>query len=232
MNNIDPLEIEKFNQIAQHWWDLSGDFAPLHQMNPTRVNYIAELAQPLFDKKILDVGCGGGILAEALAKQGAHVTAIDAAPDSIKVAQLHAKSEQLDINYQHTSVEPFAEQYQAQFDVVTCLEMLEHVPDPASVIEACCKLVKPGGYLFCSTLNRSVKGYLLGIVAAEYLLNIVPKGTHDYKKFLRPSELINMIELQGLKVSRVNGIHFNPLLKSFKINSDPGVNYILCAQKI
>ncbi|MCU4674486.1 bifunctional 2-polyprenyl-6-hydroxyphenol methylase/3-demethylubiquinol 3-O-methyltransferase UbiG [Catenovulum sp. 2E275] len=232
MSNIDQTEVDKFNQIAHLWWDLNGEFAPLHLMNPTRVNYIAEHAGGLFGKQVLDVGCGGGILSEALAKQGAQVTGLDAAPDSIDVAKLHAKADGLHIDYLHTTIEPYAQTHPAQFDIVTCLEMLEHVPDPKSVIQACCELVKPGGYLFASTLNRSAKGYLLGIVAAEYLLNIVPKGTHDFNKFLRPSELINMIEACGLKVTKLNGIHFNPLTKSFKVNSDPGVNYILCAQKI
>jgi len=232
VTNIDQTEVDKFNQIAHLWWDKAGDFAPLHLMNPTRVNYIAEHANGLFDKAVLDVGCGGGILSEALCKQNAKVTGIDAAPDSIEVAKLHAKESGLAIDYRHITVEPFAQQASQQFDIVTCLEMLEHVPDPESVIQSCCELVKPGGFLFASTLNRSIKGYLLGIVAAEYLLNIVPKGTHDYEKFLRPSELVRLIEKYGLKVTKLNGIHFNPLTKSFKVNSDPGVNYILCAQKL
>lgn len=232
MTNIDQSEVDKFNNSAGYWWDLNGEFEPLHLMNPTRVDFIQNHTNGVANKSVLDIGCGGGILSEALANAGANVTGVDAAPQSIQVAQLHAKTENLNINYINSTIEPYAAETDEQFDVVTCLEMLEHVPDPASVITAACELVKPNGFLFASTLNRNLKSLALGVIAAEYILNIVPKGTHDYQKFIRPSELIGMIEANGFKVKVIQGIHYNPINKSFKMNSDVSVNYILCAQKI
>lgn len=230
-NNIDYEEVAKFDDIAETWWDLDGDFAPLHRINPTRLDYIGSQCNGLFDKTALDVGCGGGILAESMAKEGALVSGIDAAENAIQVARLHAKSEQVAVDYIHTTAEPFAQSHAQQFEIVTCMEMLEHVPDPESVVAACCSLVQPGGKLFMSTLNRNLRAYLLGVVAAEYLLNLVPKGTHDHNKFIRPSELITMIERQGLIVRDIKGLHYNPLSQSAWLNQKPDVNYLLMAEK-
>ncbi|EWH08891.1 bifunctional 3-demethylubiquinone-9 3-methyltransferase/ 2-octaprenyl-6-hydroxy phenol methylase [Catenovulum agarivorans DS-2] len=232
MSNIDPTEIEKFNAIAARWWDLSGEFSPLHKMNPYRIKYIEDNVGGLFDKTVLDVGSGGGILAEALAQRGATVTGLEPAPQSVEVAIEHAQQSQLDIDYHQGVIEDFAIDRAETFDIVTCLEMLEHVPDPASILTAAISTLKPGGYLFVSTLNRSLRGYLLGILAAEYLLNIVPKGTHEHNKFLKPSEVIGMIEQNDCKVQKANGIHFNPITQNFSINNDLAVNYILCAKKL
>ncbi len=229
--NSDPTEVAKFNDIAHNWWDTEQEFAPLHHINPCRLDFIQQQSEGLFDKSVLDVGCGGGILSFSMAKQGAKVTGIDAAPEAIKVAQLHAKVEKMDINFINTLAEPFTQENNADFDVVTCMEMLEHVPDPESVIKACCALVKPGGKLFVSTLNKTLRSYLLGIVTAENILNIVPKGTHQHDKFIKPSSLIRMIENNGLKVKKAVGMHYNPLTKSAKLNNDLAVNYILYAEK-
>ena len=232
MSNIDPTEIEKFNAIADKWWDLDGEFAPLHKMNPYRVQYIEDCASGLFGKNILDVGSGGGILAEALAQRGGQVTGLEPAPQSVEVAMHHAQESALSINYHQGLIEDFAPEHFETFDIVTSLEMLEHVPDPASILQAAISTLKPGGYLFVSTLNRTLRSYLLGIVAAEYVLNLVPKGTHEHDKFLKPSEVIGMIEQYNCKVKNANGIHFNPLTQKFSINNDLAVNYILCAQKL
>ncbi|WP_111978145.1 bifunctional 2-polyprenyl-6-hydroxyphenol methylase/3-demethylubiquinol 3-O-methyltransferase UbiG [Algibacillus agarilyticus] len=230
-DNIDLQEVAKFDEIAHNWWDKDQEFAPLHRINPCRLHYIQTHTNGLFNKNVVDIGCGGGILASSMAQQGAVVTGIDAAEQAIKVAKLHAKSENLSINYQYTTAEPFAIEHSEMFDVVTCMEMLEHVPDPASVVAAACKLVKPGGYLFCSTLNKTLRSYLLGIVAAEQILNLVPKGTHEHDKFIRPSALIKMIEQNGLKVQDAKGLHYNPITKSASLNNDLAVNYLLFARK-
>ena len=234
--NVNEEEINKFEQIASQWWDLTGDFKPLHQVNPLRVQFIcqhiAEQKQELFAKKIIDVGCGGGILTESLAKLGASVTGIDMGTEPLNVAKLHALESSLTINYEKITAEEKAQQCEGTFDMVTCMEMLEHVPDPASIIHACAKLVKPGGLVFFSTLNKTVKSYLLAILAAEKVLKLVPDGTHDHDKFIKPSQLIAWAEENQLKCIDASGIHYNPITENHKLASDLDVNYILCCQKI
>jgi len=229
--NVSPQEIEKFDQVASQWWDLQGDFKPLHQINPLRVQFINQHVGDLFSKEILDVGCGGGILAESLAKLGATVTGIDMAPEPLNVAKLHALEAQVNVNYEKITAEDKAIQCPAQFDVVTCMEMLEHVPDPSSIVNACSALVKPGGYVFFSTLNKTMKSYLLAIVAAEKVFKVVPNGTHDHDKFIRPSQLINWAEVVDLKCIDATGIHYNPITEIHKLTPSMEVNYLLCCQK-
>lgn len=228
--NVDQHELAKFESIADKWWDLSGEFKPLHEINPLRLDYINQRA-PLAGKKVLDVGCGGGILAEGLAQLGADVTGIDMAAANLEVADEHAKASKLDIEYKKIAVEELAAQSPGSFDVVTCLEMLEHVPDPASVIEACSQLVKPGGHVFFSTLNRNPKSYLLAIVGAEYVLNLVPRGTHEYMRFIKPSELGNWARHCDLNVQDVSGLTYNPLTHTYKVGDDVAVNYFMHTQK-
>lgn len=231
--NVDPAEIQKFEEIASQWWDLNGQFKPLHQINPLRLNYIIEKSQGIFGKKTLDVGCGGGILAESMAREGAEVTGLDMGTEPLTVARIHAKENQIELNYIQSTVEEHAALYPEQYDVVTCMEMLEHVPDPASVIRACAALVKPGGHVFFSTLNRNIKSWLLAIVGAEYLFNIVPKGTHDHKKFIKPSELLRMVEPTPLNERHITGIHYNPVLDNFCLSQkNVDVNYIVHTQKL
>ncbi|WP_100641276.1 bifunctional 2-polyprenyl-6-hydroxyphenol methylase/3-demethylubiquinol 3-O-methyltransferase UbiG [Alteromonas facilis] len=226
--NVDEQEIKKFSDIASRWWDLEGEFKPLHQINPLRVNWIAQQTNGLFGLNICDVGCGGGILSESMAKLGAQVTGIDMSSDALEVAKLHGLESQVSVQYFHSTAEDFATQQAQQFDVVTCLEMLEHVPDPASVVRACAKLVKPGGHVFFSTLNRNLKSYLMAIVGAEYVLNLVPKGTHEHSKFIKPAELMNMIDDTQLQPSAATGLHFNPLLQQYFLSDkNLDVNYIL-----
>lgn len=232
MNNVDQKEIEKFAALASRWWDPDGEFRPLHLINPLRVKYIEAQIQGAFGKQVLDVGCGGGLLAEALAKSGANVTAIDMAEASLEVARLHGLESGVGVNYQLASAEQFAAQNQQQFDVVTCLEMLEHVPDPLAVIKACADLVKPGGKLVFSTLNRNPKSYLLAILGAEYVLNWVPKGTHEYKRFIRPSELMRMCDAANLLVRHACGLHFHPIKRQFYLSEDNiDVNYLVTCEK-
>jgi 2-polyprenyl-6-hydroxyphenyl methylase/3-demethylubiquinone-9 3-methyltransferase len=226
MTNVDPAELAKFESIAARWWDKESEFKPLHDINPLRTNFIDEHAQ-LAGKKVLDVGCGGGILSEAMTHRGANVTAIDMGPANITTAKLHALESGLTIDYQVIPVEQLAEQQPETFDVVTCLEMLEHVPDPVSIVNACHKLCKPGGQVIFSTLNRNAKSFLLGIVGAEYVLNMVPKGTHDYKKFIRPSELANWSRQAGLTIGTMAGMTYNPITKTFKMGRDTDVNYFM-----
>lgn len=230
--NVNLDEIAKFEKVAHQWWDLNGDFKPLHQINPLRCQFIIQHTNELFDKTIIDVGCGGGILAESLAKLGANVTGIDMGEEPLNVAKLHALESNVTLNYEKITAEEKAQACPAQFDIVTCMEMLEHVPDPQSVVQACAKLVKPGGYVFFSTLNKTIKSYLMAIVAAEKLLKLVPNGTHDHDKFIKPSQLIGWAEHAQLKCIDATGIHYNPLTENHKLAPGLDVNYILCCQKL
>ncbi|GAB59207.1 bifunctional 2-polyprenyl-6-hydroxyphenol methylase/3-demethylubiquinol 3-O-methyltransferase UbiG [Rheinheimera nanhaiensis] len=229
--NVDNREIAKFNDIASRWWDPDGEFKPLHLLNPVRLSYISDELQGLFGKTVIDIGCGGGILAESMARSGAVVTGLDMASDSLEVARLHALESGVTVNYQQATAEDYAQQHSGQFDVVTCMEMLEHVPAPMSVIQACADLAKPGATLFFSTLNKTAKAYLLAIIGAEHVLKLVPKGTHEFSKFIRPSELMRFIEQAGLELVDATGLHFNPLKNSFKTGPGLDVNYIVVARK-
>ena len=230
MKNVDDLEIRKFEALASRWWDPNSEFKPLHDINPLRVNYISQHIN-LAEKRVLDIGCGGGILAEALAHHGATVTAIDKAEASLSVAKLHLLESQLDISYLDSTAEEFAETQPAQFDVVTCLEMLEHVPDPSSVVAACQRLVKPGGLVFFSTINRNPKSYLFAIIGAEYLLNLLPRGTHDYAKLIKPSELAAWSRQAHLTLKDQIGMGYNPLTKKYFLQNSLDVNYLACYEK-
>tara|TARA_B100001105_G_C22394330_1_gene445964 strand:- start:165 stop:902 length:738 start_codon:yes stop_codon:yes gene_type:complete len=225
MENVDELEIKKFEALASRWWDPNSEFKPLHDINPLRVNYISRRIN-LAGKQVLDIGCGGGILAEAMAHHGARVTAIDMADASLAVARLHRLESKLDIDYQKVSAEKFAERHPQQFDVVTCLEMLEHVPLPASVVDACYRLLKPGGVVFFSTINRNPKSYLFAILGAEYLLKLLPRGTHDYSKFIKPSELALWCRSCGLQLQGQVGMLYNPLSKKYSLQANLDVNYL------
>jgi 2-polyprenyl-6-hydroxyphenyl methylase/3-demethylubiquinone-9 3-methyltransferase len=229
--NVDPNEIRKFEELASRWWDKNSEFKPLHDINPLRANWIDNIA-PVAEKKVLDVGCGGGILSESLAQRGAEVTGIDMGDAPLGVAKLHQLESGLSINYQKSTAEDFAKNHENTFDVVTCLEMLEHVPDPSSVINACAKMVKPGGAVFFSTINRNPKAFLLAIVGAEYVLRMLPRGTHEYGKFIRPSELANWSREASLQVNQMTGLLYNPLTKTYKLSpSDVDVNYMISTQK-
>lgn len=228
--NVDPVELQKFATLAHRWWDPASEFKPLHEINPLRLDYIDRIAS-LSGKAVLDVGCGGGILSEAMAGRGAQVTGIDLGEKALKVAQLHKLESGAAVDYRLVSVEELAEEQPESFDVVTCMEMLEHVPDPSAIVGACTRLVKPGGQVFFSTLNRNPKSYLLAVIGAEYVLNMLPKGTHDYRKFIKPSELSAWCRQVGLDVAGMTGMTYNPLSKRYWLNSDVSVNYILHATK-
>jgi 2-polyprenyl-6-hydroxyphenyl methylase/3-demethylubiquinone-9 3-methyltransferase len=229
--NVDHSEIQKFSELASRWWDLGGEFKPLHQINPLRVNYIQQHCGGLSTKKVLDVGCGGGILAESMAFYGAQVTGIDMGEAPLEIARLHGLESGLTVDYQQTTAEEFADKCAAQFDVVTCMEMLEHVPDPSSVVRACYRLVKPGGHVFFSTLNRNIKSYLMAIVGAEYVMGLVPRGTHQHDKFIKPSELISWIDDTQLVVQRMIGLHMDPINQAYYLsNQNVDVNYMIHCQ--
>lgn len=230
--NVNQAEIEKFEKVASQWWDMSGDFKPLHQINPLRRQFIIQHIGEIFNKKIIDVGCGGGILAESLAKLGAEVSGIDMGEEPLNVAKLHALESKVKVNYYKTTAEENAQQYPAHYDVVTCMEMLEHVPDPSSIVKACSQMVKPGGYVFFSTLNKTIKSYLLAILAAEKVLKLVPDGTHDHEHFIKPSALIGWAAENDLKCIDTAGIHYNPVTENHKLTANLDVNYILCCQKL
>ncbi|MGY4876714.1 bifunctional 2-polyprenyl-6-hydroxyphenol methylase/3-demethylubiquinol 3-O-methyltransferase UbiG [Vreelandella aquamarina] len=229
--NVDEAEVAKFEALASRWWDKSGEFKPLHEINPLRLDFIDARAG-LAGKRVLDVGCGGGILSESMAHRGANVTGLDMGEAPLNVARLHAEESGLDISYQQCAVEDFAQQHPGEFDVVTCMEMLEHVPDPASVVAACSKLVRPGGHVFFSTLNRTPKAYAFAIVGAEYLLHLLPRGTHQHAKFIRPSEMAAWCRANQLDVGEQTGLTYNPLLKRYRLDPhDVSVNYMMhCRQ--
>lgn len=228
--NVDLHEIRKFEEVAHRWWDRESEFKPLHDINPLRLNYIDEHAA-LKGKTVVDVGCGGGILAESMAMRGATVTGIDLGETPLSVARLHALDSGIKVTYRKISAEDLAHEMPEQFDVVTCMEMLEHVPDPGSVIKACATLVKPGGKVFFSTLNRNAKAFLLAIVGAEYVLNMLPKGTHEYAKFIRPSELEAWAYDAGLDLQQTIGMTYNPLFQSYRLGRDIDINYIMYFKK-
>ncbi|MDF0604243.1 bifunctional 2-polyprenyl-6-hydroxyphenol methylase/3-demethylubiquinol 3-O-methyltransferase UbiG [Neisseriaceae bacterium TC5R-5] len=230
MSNVDELELEKFSQLAHKWWDKNSEFKPLHDLNPLRLDYIDHYAD-LAGKRVLDVGCGGGILAESIAQRGAEVQGIDLAKKSLKVAQLHSLESGVAVNYRCISVEDLAAEAPASFDVVSCMEMLEHVPDPESVVRSCATLVKPGGWVFFSTLNRNAKAYLLAVIGAEYLLNMLPRGTHEYQRFIKPSELSRMTRHSGLALVNLTGLSYQPLTQQYSLGSDTDVNYLLATQR-
>ena len=229
--NVDPAELAKFSDLAHRWWDPESEFRPLHQINPLRLEWINGIA-PLQGKKVLDVGCGGGILTDAMARSGAHALGIDLATKSLKVAQLHALEAQTpNVQYREVAVEALATEQPASFDVVTCMEMLEHVPDPSSIVRACAQLVKPGGHVFFSTLNRNAKSFLFAIVGAEYVLNMLPRGTHEYAKFIRPSELARDCREAGLEWQHTRGMEYNPLTRRYWLSADTSVNYMVATQR-
>ncbi|MGB1310230.1 MAG: bifunctional 2-polyprenyl-6-hydroxyphenol methylase/3-demethylubiquinol 3-O-methyltransferase UbiG [Leucothrix sp.] len=227
MQNVDINEINKFEVIANRWWDVNSEFKPLHQINPLRLNYIERLANGLAGKQVIDIGCGGGILSESMALRDAHVTGIDMGETPLSIAQLHSLESGVEIDYQQTTAEAMAEQNPARYDVVTCMEMLEHVPDPSAVIAACSALVKPDGHIFFSTINRNPKAFALMIVGAEYVLQMVPKGTHEYAKFIRPSELDSWGRNSDLKLEDITGMTYNPIFQSYKLGNDVDVNYLM-----
>ena len=229
--NADPAELAKFSALAHRWWDPESEFRPLHQINPLRLDWIQSHFS-LVGKRVLDVGCGGGILSDSMARKGADVLGIDLATKALKVAQLHAIEAQTpNVAYREVSVEALADEQPASFDAVTCMEMLEHVPDPASVVQACSKLVKPGGWVFFSTIHRNPKSFLYAIVGAEYVLNLLPRGTHEYLKFIRPAELASYCRAAGLEWAGTRGLAYNPLTRRYRMNQDTSVNYLVSARK-
>ena len=229
--NFDPAELAKFSDLAHRWWDLESEFRPLHQINPLRLAWIENLV-PLHGKRVLDVGCGGGILADAMARKGADVLGIDLATKALKVAQLHALEAQTEgVQYQEISAETRALEQPASFDVVTCMEMLEHVPDPSSIVKACAALIKPGGHVFFSTINRNAKAFMFAIGGAEYVLNLLPRGTHEYAKLIKPSELAGYCRATGLALQHTRGLQYNPLTRHYWLDADTSVNYLFATIK-
>jgi 2-polyprenyl-6-hydroxyphenyl methylase/3-demethylubiquinone-9 3-methyltransferase len=228
--NADPLELQKFSELAHRWWDPTSEFRPLHEINPLRLEWINSRV-PLAGKSVVDVGCGGGILAESMARKGAKVTGIDLSDKALKVADLHSLESGIQVRYELISAEQLAVAEPAHYDVVTCMEMLEHVPDPAAVVQACATLVKPGGHVFFSTINRNPKSYLFAVIGAEYLLRLLPKGTHDYAKFITPAELAQYIRNAGLTLNSMKGMTYNPLTKIYSLNQDTDVNYLVACTK-
>ena len=230
-NNFDAAELAKFSDLAHRWWDKESEFRPLHQINPLRLAWLADIAS-IKGKRVLDVGCGGGILADAMARSGADVLGIDLSTKALRVAQLHALEAQTNgVSYREISAEALAQEMPGTFDVVTCMEMLEHVPDPSLVIQACATLVKPGGHVFFSTINRNAKAYLFAIVGAEYVLNLLPRGTHDYAKLIKPSELASACRTSGLDLLHTKGLQYNPLTKNYWLNDNTSVNYMFATSR-
>lgn len=228
--NADPAELQKFSDLAHRWWDPTSEFKPLHEINPLRLGWI-DRQTALAGKRVVDIGCGGGILSESMAALGAEVTGIDLSEKALGVARLHLFESGLKVDYRHVSAEAFAAQHAGQFDVVTCMEMLEHVPDPASTIAACATLVKPGGRVFFSTINRNFKAYVFAVIGAEYILNLLPRGTHDYAKFIKPSELARYTREAGLDADELIGMTYNPLTKVYALGADTDVNYLMSTHK-
>ena len=229
--NVDQAELDKFSALATRWWDPESEFKPLHAINPLRQEWIEGLCGGLRDKLVLDVGCGGGILAEGMASQGARVTGVDLAEKSLQIARLHGLESGVPVDYQLISVETLAEQQPGSFDVVTCMEMLDHVPDPASIVRACAKLAKPGGWVFFSTLNRNPKSFLFAIVGAEYVLRLLPRGTHQYESFIKPSELASAARMANLDVQALKGLSYNPITDHYYLSDDTSVNYLMATRK-
>jgi len=228
--NADPLELQKFSELAHHWWDPTSEFKPLHEINPLRLEWINARA-PLAGKNVIDIGCGGGILSESMSRKGGKVTGIDLSEKALKVADLHSLESGVPVRYKLIAAEDMAAAEEGQFDVVTCMEMLEHVPDPGAIVRAAARLVKPGGKVFFSTLNRNPKAYLFAVIGAEYLLRMLPKGTHDYEKFITPSELSQYIRSAGLQVDGMKGLGYNPLTKVYSLNDDTSVNYMVACTR-
>ena len=229
--NADPVELQKFAELAHRWWDKTSEFKPLHEINPLRLEYIDKQVGGLNGQRVLDVGCGGGILSESMALKGAEVTGIDLGEKALKVAQLHLLESGVKVDYRHIAVEALAQEIPERFDVVTCMEMLEHVPDPAAIVSACAQLVKPGGKVFFSTINRNPKAYLFAVIGAEYVLNLLPRGTHDYAKFIKPSELAAWVRLAGVTLKGSTGMSYNPLTQQYWLGEDVSVNYIVHGEK-
>lgn len=232
MTNADQIELDKFSQLAHRWWDPHSEFKPLHDINPLRLGWIEQLSGGLEGKRVVDVGCGGGILAESMAARGARVTGIDLAEKALQVARLHQLESGAQVDYRLVAAESLAEEAPDAFDVVTCMEMLEHVPDPVSILSACTRMVKPGGWVFLSTLNRNPKSYLFAVVGAEYLLNLLPKGTHDWNKFIKPHELASYARQVGLETVELMGMTYNPFSKAYRLERDTGVNYLLACRRV
>jgi len=230
INNVDQQEIAKFDVLASRWWDLDSEFKALHDINPLRLGYIEEHAGDLNGKTILDVGCGGGILSESMAQRGAIVTGIDMSDGPLSVARLHLYESGLKVNYRQITTEQLGEEQPQHFDIITCMEMLEHVPDPSSIVNACAKLVKPNGHVFFSTINRNPKSYLFAVFGAEYVLKLLPKGTHDYAKFIRPIELEGWLRAANLTLKNISGMNYNPLTKYYWLSRDVSVNYLVYTQ--